>query len=117
MPSDERRDEVARVHRERIDREERARDRGEGRREPVHVVEQVERVRHPDQPEDADHGRRDVVADDLDADAGDEHERGRAAPARRSSRPGEVEDVVEEAGDEEDGAAAEDASELGARQE
>ena len=39
------------ARRERVDGEEGACDRGERRGEPVHVVEQVERVRHPDQPE------------------------------------------------------------------
>ena len=105
------RDEMVRVLRERIEREEGARDRGQGRREPVHVVEQVEGVRHADEPHDAEHRRRDVVADDLDADAGDEHEGGggELGPELRERR--EVVDVVEQPGHEEDGAAAEDAAE------
>ena len=45
-------DEAVRVDRVRVDGEERAGDRGEGRRQPVHVVEQIERVRHPDEPDD-----------------------------------------------------------------
>ncbi len=104
---------MARVNGEGVDREERARDRGERGREPVHVVEQVERVRHSDQPEDADHRGRDVVADDLDPDAAG---RGRA-PAAPSCAPifasGERRKrSSSEAGEEEDRAAAEDAAEL-----
>ena len=38
---------------------------GERPGEPVHVVEQVEGVRHPDEPEDAERRGEDVVRDDL----------------------------------------------------
>ena len=54
MPSESVAIEVARVHRERVDREEGAGDRRERRSEAVHVVEKVEGVRHPDEPDDAD---------------------------------------------------------------
>ena len=70
---------MVRVDRERVDGEERAGDRGERGCQPIHVVQQVERVRHPDQPDDSEDGRGEVVADDLDPDAGDEHERGGAS--------------------------------------
>ena len=102
------------MDRERIDGEERAGHRGERRREPVHVVEQVERVRHPEQPHDSEQSRGHVVGDDLDADTGDEDERdGRSLRGELRER-GKPEDVVDHAGDEEDGAAAEDAAELAA---
>ena len=111
----ERGDEMARVDGERVDCEERAGDRGERGREPVHVVEEVERVRHPDQPDDSEHGCGDIVGDDLDPDAGHEHE------GRGTSLGGELRErrkavgVVDQAGDEEDDAAAEDAAELAVR--
>ena len=111
----EQRDEVARMHRVRVDREERAGDRGERRREAVHVVEQVERVRHADQPGDADHRRDDGVADDLHAHARDEHERGGRALRAELRERRQMEEVVGEAGGEEDRAAAEDAAELAGR--
>ena len=52
-----------------VDREVGTRDRREGRGEPVHVVEQVEGVRHPDEPQCADRRCEDPVGDDLHADA------------------------------------------------
>ena len=58
-----------------VDREERARDRGERRREAVHVVEQVERVRDPDEPDEREREREHVVGDDLDREPGREHDR------------------------------------------
>ena len=69
--------------------------------EAVHVVEQVERVRHPDEPEDADRRGEHVVADDLDREPVDEHDR-RGAELRAQLEPGgQGVDVVDEAGDEE----------------
>ena len=105
-------DRVARVDCERVDREEGAGDRRERRREPVHVVEEVERVRHPDEPEDADHRPDDRVRDDLDAHAGREHERGSRELRADLRDRREAEDIVEQARGEEDRAAADDACEL-----
>ena len=86
---------VVRVDGHGVDREEPERDRGERRREAVHVVEQVERVRHPDEPEERDRAGEDVVVDELDGRPGREHDRAggdlrgelreRAAGGRRSS--------------------------------
>ena len=57
------------------------------------------------------------LRDDLDADAGGEHER-RGRDLRRELRERrEAVDVVEQPGDEEDRAAAEDAAELAARRD
>ena len=59
-----------------------------------------------------------LLRDDLDADAGHDHERGGAdlcAPSFASG--GSAVDVVDEPGDEEDRAAAEDAAELAARRD
>ena len=106
----------SRVDRERVDREERARDRRERRREAVHVVEQVERVRHPEQPDDAERGRerrRSRRSRTRTPDHDDE--RGGAALRGELRERRQAEDVVDEAGDEEDRAAAEDAAELPAR--
>src|ERR671938_557248 len=52
--------EPVRVRRDGVDREVGARDPGERRGEAVHVVEQVEGVRHPDEPDERDRGRGDV---------------------------------------------------------
>ena len=108
---------MVRVDRVGVDREERARNRGERRGESVHVVEQVERVRDPDQPDDADHCRGDVVADDLDADAGRENERCGRALRRELRERRELVEIVDEAREEEDPAAAEDAAELRRRRD
>src|SRR5204862_194097 len=83
--------------------------RGERRCEPVHVVEQIECVRHPDEPEHAEDRGRDVVTYDLDPYAGREHER-RGAELRGDLRERrQTGDVVPEAGEVEDDAAAENA--------
>ena len=57
---------VVGVDRHGVDGEEGGGDHGERPREPVHVVEQVERVRHADEPERADRRRENAVRDDLD---------------------------------------------------
>ena len=79
---------VVRMNRHGVDREVGAGDRCERRGEPVHVVEQVERVRHADEPDDADRRREDAVRDDLDADAHREHERGGGELCARALRAG-----------------------------
>ena len=64
-------------------------DHGEARREPVHVVEQVEGVRHADEPERRRAGSRATgVCDDLHAGAGREDDRRARRAARRASRAG-----------------------------
>ena len=107
--------ELARVLVERGDREDRAGDGRERGREAVHVVEQVERVRDPDQPDEPEHRREHVVADDLDRQPGGEDDgRGGELGRQLRDRP-EREDVVDETGDEQDRAAAEDPEQLAAR--
>ena len=92
---------VVRVNGDGVDREEPERDPGERGREPVHVVEQVERVRHPDEPEDRERPRDDMRVDQLDAGTGREHDhRGRNLEGElqlRRQRP----HVVDEPGREE----------------
>ena len=106
--------ELARVLVERGDREDGAGDRRERRGEAVHVVEQVEGVRDPDEPDEPEHSREHVVADDLDRQPGGEDEgRGRELGRQLRDRLQRV-DVVDEAGDEEDRAAAEDPEQLAA---
>ena len=99
---------------QRVDREVAARDRGEGRREPVHVVEQVEGVRDPDQPEEPDRPPEDVVPDDLDAEPAREHDHGGADLNRELDGRAQVPQVVEQPRREEERAAGEDAAELAA---
>ena len=60
-----------------VDREERGGDHRQRPGEAVHVVEQVEGVRHADQPEPAEERGQDAVGDDLDAEAGAEDARRR----------------------------------------
>ncbi len=97
------------VLRQRVDREVRARDRGQRRREPVHVVEQVEGVRDPDEPEEADRPRQDVVLDDLDAQAAREHDHGGADLRGQLGEGAQVTEVVDEPGREEEREPREDA--------
>ncbi len=100
---------------ERGEREDGAGDRGERRCQPVHVVEQVERVRDPDEPDESEHRREHVVAEDLDRQPGGEDDaRRRELGDQLRDRLQRV-DVVDEAGDEEDCAAAEDPEQLAAR--
>ena len=67
------------------DREERRGDRGEARCETVHVVEEVEGVRHPDQPHDAERDRDPVPVHDLHRGAGRQDDRRRRRAGRRAS--------------------------------
>ena len=97
---------------ERVDREERGADQGEGPGETVHVVEQVEGVRHPDQPEDAERGGEEVVRDDLDVQPAGERDRGGGELGRELEPRGQRVDVVDEACDEEDRGPSEHAEKL-----
>ena len=120
--SDEDEDGVVLVLRQGVDREVRARDDRERRRQAVHVVEQVERVRDPDEPEETDRPCEDVVSDDLDVEPARQHDhRGDDLRAELRDRA-QVPQVVHEPGDEDDGDAGEDPRELarpldGARRE
>ena len=107
--------ELARVAGDRVDREDGARDRGERRGQAVHVVEQVEGVRDPDEPHQAERGREQVVGDDLDCEPGDEHEAGRRELGRELRDRLQRVEVVGEPGEEEDRAAGDDPAELAAR--
>src|SRR6478672_1887272 len=57
------RNQIARVHGEGVDCKEGARNGGERGCEPIHVVEKIEGVRHPDEPEDADQRCEHRIAD------------------------------------------------------
>ncbi len=82
----DREDGVARMDGDRVDREERERDRSEGRGEPIHVVEQVERVRHPDEPDQRERPGDHLVVDQLHVRPGGEHD------DRRGELDGELAD-------------------------
>ena len=110
--SDEGEDRVVLVLRDRVDREVRTRDDRERRREAVHVVEQVERVRDPDEPEEADRPREDVVADDLDVEPAREHDDGGQDLRGELRERAQVPKVVDEPCDEDDRDAGEDPAEL-----
>ena len=100
------------MHRRGVDREVDARDRRERGREAVHVVEQVERVRDPDQPEERDRDAEHVVGDELDAETGGDREpRGGELGGELRARA-QVTKVVDQAREEDDRAAAEDPGEL-----
>ena len=98
----------------RVDREVAGGDRSECRREPVHVVEQVERVRHADQPDEQDRGRDDLVRHEMDMLlVRREHDRSRAELGAELRERREGEQVVGQASREEQRTAAHDAPELG----
>ena len=89
---------------------------GERRGEPVHVVEQVERVRHADEPEEREGPGDHLRVDQLHVGAGREHQHGgsdlRAELDERRQGP----EVVDQPGDEQQRDAAVDAGEgLGER--
>ena len=100
------------VDRHRVDGEEGGGDGGQRAGEPVHVVEQVERIRDPDEPEDAEHDRERVVRDDVHREAGREHEGCRSHLGGELRERGQGAQVVDQAGDEDDAHAAEDPEEL-----
>ncbi len=78
---------VVRVDGDGVEREVACCDRRERRREPVHVVEEVERVRHPDEPDHAERHRDPVAPDDLDRQSAPQRDP-RGAELRRELRPG-----------------------------
>jgi hypothetical protein len=95
-----------------VDREVEAGDRRERRREAIHVVEQVERVRDPDEPEERDRRREDVVRHELDAQPRRDRDTGRGELRDELRERAQVPDVVEQAGCEEEAATGEDPCEL-----
>jgi hypothetical protein len=95
-----------------VDREEDGRDQRERPGQAVHVVEQVEGVGHPHEPEQADDPGEDVVGDDLDREAGGERDRSRAELGGELHRCGQRVDVVDQPDREEQCGAAEDAEQL-----
>ena len=103
------------VDRDRVDREEGGCDHRHGSRQPVHVVEQVEGVGDPHEPEDAHEGREGVVRDDVHGEAGGEDECRRTHLCRQLRGWRQGADVVDEPRREDDRAAAEDAEQLLAR--
>ena len=100
------------MQRRGVDREEESGDRGECRREAVHVVEHVERVRQPDEPERREREREPVVRDDRDLEAAGEND-GRRRELRTELRDRrQAEHVVDKACDEEHGATRQDPEHL-----
>ena len=97
----ERERQVVLVQRRGVDREVAAGDRGQRRGEPVHVVEQVERVGDADEPDDRDDGRDDVVADQLDAQTRRDGDSRRRELRRELRERAQMPDVVHEPGGEE----------------
>ena len=111
-PERQREDDVVRMHGDGVDREEDRSDPGERRCEPVHVVQQVERIRHSDEPEDGDRIGERVVADELEREAAGDDAAGSEQLRRElRDRPERVH-VVGETGEEEDRAADEDPEQL-----
>ena len=107
--------ELTRVLVERGDREDGAGHGRERRGKAVHVVEQVEGVRDPDEPDEAERRREQVVADDLDRQPGSQDDGRRRELGRQLGDRLQRVDVVDEAGHEEDRAAGEDPEQLAAR--
>jgi hypothetical protein len=104
--------EPARILRHRVERVVAASDDGQRRREAVHVVQQVERVRDPDEPEEADDDGQHVAFDDLDRQAAAEDDACGGELRCELRERLQRERVVEQAGGEEDRAAAEDPEQL-----
>ena len=100
------------MDRHSVDREQRRCDRRERSGQAVHVVEQVEGVGHPDEPDETDRCCEHVVADDLDGDTCGEHDRGRAELDGELDDRRQRADVVDETGCEEQCCTAEDAEQL-----
>ena len=92
-------------------------DRGDGGGDAVHVIQQVDGVRHADEPENADRRREYGIVHRRDADAAREHDRHGSELCADLRDGAEAARVVDEAGDEDDRAAAEDAEQLGARRD
>ncbi len=87
-------------------------DDTEAARESVHVVEQVERVREADEPEDADRPAERLVRDELDRDRAVEDEVGGHELGAELRGRMQVDDVVEQAEREDDRAGADDRQHL-----
>ena len=105
-------DEVVLVDRRRVDREVEARHRRERRGEAVHVVEEVERVRDADEPEERDDDTEDVVRDELDPQARSDRDRRGSELGDELRDRAQVTHVVDEPGREDDPAACQDPGEL-----
>jgi hypothetical protein len=104
---------VVRVDRDRVDREEDRSDSRQRRREAVHVVEEVEGVRHPDEPDERDGAGEKVVRDQArDRESAADHEAGGGELRPQLDQRPEREEIVQQAGDEENRAAAEDGDQL-----
>ena len=103
--------EVARMDGDRVDREEGERDPGHRRRQPVHVVEQVEGVRDADEPDDGDRVADELVVDELHVRPGAEHDRRSADLGGELRERRQAEEVVGEAGQEDERAPGVDADE------
>ena len=109
--------EVVLVHGRSVDGEVQAGDGRQRRGEAVHVVEQVERVRDPDEPEERDHDAEGVVRDELDPQACGDGDSRRGELHRELRNRAHVPDVVDEAGGEEQRGSGEDPRELPRRLE
>ena len=96
----------------RVDREVATGDGGERRGEAVHVVEQVEGVRDPDEPDQGHDNRDDVVREQLDAEAACDHDRRRRELCYELRERTEMEDVVEQSGSEDQRAPGDDPEHL-----
>ncbi len=94
---------MARVLGHGVDCEEGEGDPGERRGEPVHVVEQVEGVRHADEPEHRDRARDDRVVHELHGRPGCEHDRAGGDLQRELGERVQVPEVVDQAGEEHHG--------------
>ena len=105
--------ELARVaRRDRVDGEHGARDRGQRRGEPVHVVEQVEGVRDPDEPDRADRRSRARSSRRSRPTARREHDSRRGELGRELQQRAEREDVVGSPATKRTRAACEDSEQL-----
>ena len=102
---------MTRVHRYRVDGEEAEGDRRERRREAVHVVEEIEGVRDADEPDDRDGVADETVVDQLDVGSGTQHERGAADLSGELRERRQADQIVREAGEEDERAARVDPDE------
>ena len=108
----EREDEVVLVDRGSVDREVGARDGRERRREPVHVVEEVEGVGDPDQPDERDHDADQIVPDQLDPEPTRDRQPGGGELRDQLGDRAQVRDVVEKPGAEEEHDPGDDSRQL-----
>ena len=96
----------------RVDGEVRAGDGGEGRREAVHVIEQVECVRDADEPDESDDDGNDVVREQLHVEPGGDHDPCRAELRDQLQERLQADDIVDQPGKEDEGAPADDPEQL-----